>query len=443
MPQNNFQYDQRYEDSDDIIINEPVSTVITDETASTASNMDIEEFSELIIHTRPELQDTISDWRTDNPSGTSSDLLDYLRDLETDEGDEPETINVTNSYVYTLFMDQLRDVAFEASGEVRIIIQMNGDTVLDNLYTPSFDGLIHLDLQDIVRENTVNYLPSICPIDDLVLENNGFLEQYYASSRLYVRITDTSGDNSDYYFTVFGFESATADRVTDIDFLRIPRNYLLPMSIYLTSEEQKYVSLQMFLESGQRRLLLTSHVTPFADGADYTHGDSFLFSRDYPIAAVPARDGEQFRILWVADGHRSQTNHQEEADFHREAATPFLKKCPGEFHQYIFLNKYGHYDNIPMSGAKTYTPEYDIENAARSYSIDKVKSTKREVYTQNTGPQTRATLEALAELLLSPEIFHYIPGKSIRRIVVENPSLTINSKNSINSATFTWRYAGK
>ena len=96
-----------------------------------------------------------------------------------------------------------------------------------------------------------------------------------------------------------------------------------------------------------------------------------------------------------------------------------------------------------MSGAKTFTPEYDIENASRSYSIEKVSSTKQNLWTQNTGPQTIDTLTALSELLLSPEIFHYIPGKSLRRIVVESPSLVVNSRNSIHTASFSWRYAIK
>lgn len=129
--------------------------------------------------------------------------------------------------------------------------------------------------------------------------------------------------------------------------------------------------------------------------------------------------------------------------YHREVTTPTLMIVNGEFEQYIFLNKYGRYENIPMSGAKTFSPEYTIENASRAYSIEKVSATKKNLWIQNTGPQTKATLTALSELLLSPEIFHYIPGESLKRIIIESPSLVINSKNNIHTATFSWRYVTK
>lgn len=445
MPSSQFQLDQRYETGEDgvIIHTGGSTTTISNETVTQASETDTDELTELILETRPEISDLIIDWKNNNANGSSSDLLDYLNSLEEDGDDDPETIVITNTYTKTLFFEQLRDIAFEVEGDVRIFITMNGSTVLDNIYTPSFDGLVHLDLQDLVRDNTVNYLSSICPDEDLVLDS-GFVAQLYAHSRLYVRVTHAAGNVfDDYYFTVCGFESGAEEKCTDIDFLRIPRNYLLPLSTYMETAAQPYSDVFLYLESGQRQQLLGSVEKPFHPSEDYTPGNALIFSKDIPISAVPARSDEQFRLSLVSDGTRPQTNHLEGATFHRKISSPVLKICPGEFQQYIFLNKYGHYDNIPMSGAKTYAPEYDIENADRSYSVQKVRSTKREVYTQNTGPQTRATLEALAELLLSPEIFHYIPGKSIHRIVVENPTLTINSKNSINSATFSWRYAGK
>lgn len=441
---NNLEYPFLMEDGSDLPLgggHGDHTVVISNETTTSGSDVSLSEMSDLIIQTRPGFKDIIEDWIPLHPEAGTSDLLDYLESLETDGNDDPESVTVTNSHVSNLFLDELKDIAFEASGDIRVTIHMNGDVVLDNLYTPGFDGMVHLDLQDLVRQNTTNYLPTLCTIDDLVLE--GITMQIFAHSLLYTRITDASGNNDDYYFTVYGFESGAQERCTDIDFLRIPKDYLLPLSMFMSLDDQRYGSLSTYMESGQRRQLLISRTKPFQAGADYTPGDAFLFSRDIHVAAVPARPGEHFRLVIISDGTRAETNHLEEATFHREIATPVMKLCPGEFHQYIFLNKYGHYDNIPMSGAKTYAPEYEIENADRTYSIEKVRSSKREAFTQNTGPQTSATLEALAELLLSPKIFHYIPGKSLRRIVVENPTLTINSKNSINTATFSWRYAGK
>lgn len=421
-------------------IQQPVSTIKVEEMSQTSSEVSSEEMSALITETRPEFKEAIDDWIPQHPGSSGSDLLDYLASLETDQGTEPETINVTETYVATLFLDELRDIAFTASDDTHIIIRMNGSIVLDNIYTPSFDGMVHLDLRELVQRNTVNFLPTICPDDDMITD--GIVFQYRAHSTVFVSVGYANTGKS-YYFTVCGFESGAQERCTDIDFLRIPEDYLLPLSLYLPAPEQAHCNLSHFLESGQRRTLLAEETKPFKATQNYTPGNALIFSRDIPIKAVPARIGEQFRIVQVADGVTPQTILSEGTPLHREIATPMMKICPGEFHQYIFLNRYGHYDNIPMSGAKTYSPEYDIENAEKAYSIDKVRSTMRESYTQNTGPQTRATLEALAELLLSPEIFHYVPGKSIRRIVVENPTLTVNSQNSINTATFSWRYAGK
>ena len=68
----------------------------------------------------------------------------------------PETAGYDNPV--DLYFDQLKDVAFSAEGKVRVTIgfsvaNQRSGTLLDNIYYPDFDGLVRLDLQELVRSS--------------------------------------------------------------------------------------------------------------------------------------------------------------------------------------------------------------------------------------------------------------------------------------------------
>ena len=352
--------------------------------------------------------------------GTGQDVVNAVNALIRDSGSSADPVVVADGVEHgRLYLDELGDLAFEASSSIRITISIFGHTVLDNIYQPGFDGMVHLDLRDLVRSHSGIYLPSAFP--EYTVE--GFYQEEDASFRMSVTV-EVSGTARHYALDVHAFESGAGERMTDIDEMSVPSDYLLPLSVYLDTEAQSE-PITAYMETGDGETELNT-VYLFAY---FAPGDAYLFAQDVPVNEVPYRMGKPFRI-------RIESNRG-------SVLTSVFTVANGHFEQYLFLNKYGHYDNVAMPGALVFSPEYEMENAHRTYTVEMVKASKNNLWTQTTGPLSRKTLEALSELLLSPIVYHYVPGKSLRRIVIENPALNVSSRLSVNSASFSWRYVDK
>lgn len=345
-----------------------------------------------------------------------------------------------------LYFDQLKDVAFAADGKVRLTIgfaiaNQRSGTLLDNIYYPDFDGLIHLDLQELVRMTTSVILPDFA---ETKMVNAGTVFQHYADVDLFfetdmMHYFEMHDDDSTYHegrpvnwvVHAFAFESGAAERMTDIDAMTVPRNYRGFRSLLQETDTIRGATITTSLESGHRREQIGTADTNASEDTSYWGNDpAYIFTRPYEIDGLDPE--EPFRLVYELTRSGMEK---------RVYATPVLQVGKGQFEMYIFLNRYGNFDTVACSGALTYAPEFEVESAERIRSVERTKGVRRDAWMQNTGPQSRKTLEALAELLLSPQIFRYIPGETPRRIIVENPTLTVSSKSNVNTATFTWRYA--
>jgi len=422
----------------DFIRDESQSTVISDAAVDTSTITDVHQFQQALIEQNPGKAETIASMDASDYSSTS-EFLTALNDLITDTGgSEEDTIQlIPNTYTGDLYFDELKDLAIPATSYAQVTIQVNDADVLDNIYQPGFDGMIHLDLQELIREHSGIFLPTAIPGSDL-FDGNGDLMQKHAHISLVITANfPLLAQAARYSFGVFAFDKDAAKRMTDIDRMSIPEDYLMPLSLHLTSLMHANPITTAFLEDTAHRIRLNSG-HPGEDREDM--GDIFLVARDIPVAAIPYRKDTPFRITRY---NRPRQVGRPVVNGNQTLYSPVFTVVNGQFEQYLFLNKYGHYDNIAMSGALTFTPEYDIENAHRSYVIDRVKGVKNNLWTQNTGPLSKTTMNVLSELLLSPFIYRYVPGESLRRIVIESPTLTISNRQSINTATFSWRYAEK
>lgn len=425
----------------DIIRDESQSTVISDAAVDTSTITDVHQFQQALIEQNPGKAETIASMDASDYS-SASEFLTALNDLITDTGgSEEDTIQlIPDTYTGDLYFDELKDLAIPATSYAQVTIQVNDADVLDNIYQPGFDGMIHLDLQELIREHSGIFLPTAIPGSDL-FDDNGDLMQKHAHISLVITANfPLLTQATRYSFGVFAFDKDATKRMTDIDRMSIPEDYLMPLSLHLTAPMHANPITTAFLEDTAHRIQLNSG-QPGESREDM--GDIFLVARDIPVAAIPYRKDTPFRIVLSTSYNRPRQVGRPVVNGNQTLYSPVFTVVNGQFEQYLFLNKYGHYDNIAMSGALTFTPEYNIENAHRSYVIDRVKGVKNNLWTQNTGPLSKTTMNVLSELLLSPFIYRYVPGESLRRIVTESPTLTISNKQSINTATFSWRYAEK
>lgn len=423
-----FQYAQNELDGGDgrIIIDTPIGDV-----SSSESQLTGEDAVAFIHDKHPELDGYLDQLNVSDDTSIQ-DILTDIQDLADAAGDtDTDTTTITISTVNygTLFIEQLADLTIPISeNDAHIVIESYGKTLLDNIYTPGLDGLVHLDLREFVYDNT-----AIAMSDHRNTPNHeGYLEQ--DGSGLLLEIAVTHGSTTDQYeLWVNAFRSEAVEKMSDIDRIDIPTDALIPLTIYRENILAN-APTSVFLVSAGRRLLL--HNGTIGDG------DGYLVTTDIPVSRLPYRLGEPFYLEFKVATNRYRRGHSYQYSY-KTVRTPVYRVTRTAAQQYIFLNDYGHFDIIPMHGALTLAPEYDIENAFRSNSVERARATKHTLYTQNTGPLSRVTAVMLSSLLLSRRIFHYSPGGSLRRIVIEAPTVNISTNNSINTATFSWRYADK
>ena len=421
-----FQFAQNEIDGGDghIIIDTPIGDV-----SSSESQLTGEDAVSLLHDKYPELDHYLDQLNVSDDTSIQ-DILTSIQDLANNAGDtntDVTTIEISTVNYGTLFIEQLADLTIPvAENDARIVIESYGKRLLDNIYTPGLDGLVHLDLREFVFDNT-----AIAMSDNRHnTGEDGYLEQ--DGSGLILEISVTHGSTTDQYeLWVNAFRSEAVTKMSDIDRIDIPTDALIPLTIFRENDLHN-ASVNVHLVSAGRRTFL--HTGYIGDG------DGYLVTTDIPVSRLPYRMGEPFYLefkiqtgkTWISSGWVYS---------YKTVRTPIYRVTNAPAQQYLFLNDYGHFDIIPMHGTLTLAPEYDIENAFRTNAVERAKATKRTLYTQNTGALSRATAVALSELLLSRRIFHYTPGGALRRIVVEAPTVNISTKNSINTATFSWRYA--
>lgn len=314
-----------------------------------------------------------------------------------------------------VYLEDLKDVVFTASpvDGTTIKVLVDGSEILKHKYYADPDGEIHLDLRELVQNRTSIGIPSGEPYTSA------------DDSNIYITVNQ---DGTNYAFTAFGYEDGLRLRLSDIDYLRIPADYKLLLTIPNMANALNENSAASDIKFHDHRG--KSH---FATIEQEDH-DGYILSWEYPVSALPAVKGKPFRLLI---SHQDLT--EELAPDYPELATPLYEISEGEFEQYAFLTPRGSYENIPMAGDLKNTPEISFENAQHASGLVKVQEDRSEVYEQNTGWLTKRAAETLSKLLSSAFIYH-LEGGEWKRILIETPEITISKRNSLQSFTFTWRH---
>lgn len=284
---------------------------------------------------------------------------------------------------------------------VRISTDDSG-VILDDSYWSDFEGNIVVDIRDIVAHELEFVVPEV--------REDVCQSSLFKVFHLVLGDNDVKGD-----FTVNGFSKEAADRISDIDILRVPENYIMPLSVYNVSES---FNVGYVLPDGT--VLPDEELTASASGIGTT-------SRMIRLQDTPVAGRNRFRVqLSSAD-----------ADF----VSPVFEVVRGDFEQYLFANRYGGFDNIPMDGALSFAPEMSFESGSYSGHNEKVASDTEYVYSQNSGYLSRKVMELASELLCSSQIYHLGKDREWRRIVILESDLKTKSKDALHSFSFSFKYA--
>lgn len=154
-----------------------------------------------------------------------------------------------------------------------------------------------------------------------------------------------------------------------------------------------------------------------------------LYSR-INVADLPVQIGEAFQLMIKAEPYIEGWS------------SPVYRLQPGHAEQYMFLNKYGVLDVLPMFGDISYAPEYDTENGSYSDENFRLRMDVEDFYRQNTGHLSRRTMAALADLLTSRQIYHKVNG-TWQQILIEETDLSLSLRDNLHSCSFRFRYADR
>ena len=337
-------------------------------------------------------------------------------------------------YPIDAFADLVVENLYNAeSFRLRISTDYSIGYLLDNVYYFDLTGDAHLDLREFLHQLAI-FRPPLPSLQHPIGDSLTCAQFYFAIYQ------DTDWD----YYSCFIdlFSDAHLDKSTEAeactpskaDILRIPKDYQFIIPVTSPVDNGYFVKMSATLISNRMRVPDIFQVS-FSINGWYEK----RINKAIPASEIPMNLNEPFYLLikwWLEDEEGIVRSN----DFFFR--TPLYEAVNGQFEQYAFLNEYGAFDNIAMDGALAYAPEYDIQTAQFQKQVTKVSSSVSGFYSQSAGNLSAKTAAALADLLLSDDIYHFDRETSTwRRIIVEAPTVNVSSTDPSRSVTFKWRYS--
>ena len=307
-----------------------------------------------------------------------------------------------------LYLHDLEDIAVMADSEIEmetpvrfILASLYGQVILDEKYW--FDAgssIFTVDLKDVLDVYFTQALPGI----------GSEIFSTGSSMELTIDIGDGSITGA---FTVNGMSMKSKERTSDIDILRIPEDYILPLSI---------------------------HDFASRSGVEFVSPHGTVKMPEW-LATTGTGKGSRERLVDMsgASMRLKKSFHVVFTGTEPEIRTPQFRFCKGHFEQYLFANRYGGFDNIPMDGQLLSEPETEHEYGIYPGAIRQIRSKCTEIFTQYSGPVSRKTVSAMKDLICSRQIYHYTDG-SFRQIVVLESDISSGSSDTVHGFSFSYRY---
>lgn len=313
-------------------------------------------------------------------------------------------MNVTDldgRYLF-LFLEDVKELvaAGSTTRPTRVVLkETDGATIIDELHYADFEGKIRLDLSGLLAEYSSDILPTAewafneAPCLDLTLE---------------------IGSHS-YSFMLNAASRDALSMISDIDFLYIPEDISIPVSI-LSNED---LGVEVFFETSSGSTSISSKAF-----GDVPIG---LFCRTFDVRSLPMCKGA-FRLTCEVDGHNKGPR-----------ISPLYKTAPGDYELYLFRNRFGAMEMFPMRGALEYTPSFKVETgrSGRSYRCTNVESD--DILLQSSGNLTRKAAQVLTSFLRNGRGYHWKNG-IWEPIVIEGVNANIKTTDFLHQLSFEFRY---
>ena len=309
---------------------------------------------------------------------------------------------ITSLAGQVIYFDELEQIIISSSDNSPVSVTLSSDgngVLLDESYYPGFDGRIYIDIKDIVETQMSLEIPT------------EWVDTQQTS--IYKEFSLVIDDAEPVIFTVCGYASGSLSRITDVDELYVPRNYMLPLSV-----------VNKWERSGIR--------FHFSDG---TTKETYGLAATSSIGAVST-------MIPIADSLASGQSHfVVKLDCEdRTLSSAVFHVCEGQFEQYLFANRYGGFDNIPMAGVREFVPNMSFEAGIYSSGNEQINADTEYIYSQNSGFVSKRVAELASELLCSNQIYHLDHNGEFRRIVILEAEMGTRSDESLQSFSFKYKY---
>ncbi len=306
---------------------------------------------------------------------------------------------LNNVYIYIEDAMEI-EAAGSISSPTRVTLsETDGAVILDEFHYANFDGKILLDLAEILKGYSSDFLPT------------GNWEGNEASC---LDLTLTVGVNS-YQFTFNAASKESRSKLSDIDFLFIPEGISIPVSV-LCNQDQ---GVKVFIESSAGRNLISEHT--------FTDIVSGQYCRTFDISTLPTGAGP-FQFICEISGHNTF-----------EVRSPMYKIQPGEYQLYLFRNRFGALELFPMRGSLEFSPTFRFESGSNGHLHKKTSTECDDILRQNSGNITRKASQVLASFLKEGHAYHLVGGEW-KRIVIEEASVITKSLDTTHRQSFSFRY---
>lgn len=302
-----------------------------------------------------------------------------------------------------LFIEDVKEIV--ASGNTnkptRVVLKETGGAIIiDELHYADFEGNIRLNLADIFSGYETEILPS---------------SDWTFNDALRLDLT-LEIDDYPYSFMLIAASRDALSMISDIDFLCIPREISIPISI-LSVEDQ---GCEVFLESSSGSKSLSS--LTYEEELPVGH-----ICKSFDINNLSVGNGA-FRLACEVFGHNPGLRR-----------SPMYKVTPGDYELYLFRNRFGAMEIFPMGGCLEYAPTFKIETGkyGDSYRCTGVES--EDILQQSSGKLTRKAAQVLTSFLKSGRGYHWVNG-GWEPIAIEGINTAIKTTDSLHSLSFSFRY---
>lgn len=289
----------------------------------------------------------------------------------------------------------------EPEGKYGVKITDNkGDVLFAGNLWPDFNATLQIDLEPVIRDLYTPELPSsvVKRLKNYTILN---IEDVDYDDTATAKINLFSEDSEIY--------------MSDADELLVPMDYRLPINYADTGD-----ITEAYLVTRSERIDLMNYIKHSSERLG-------IWSVLLPISRFNLTPGTVFHVIL-------------ESDENGTISSPVYKVTAQEMEQYLFYNRLGGWDNIPMSGRRTIAPSFEFSHHLSGGNLQQSPGKATIKYQQSSGWLTRTTTAALMKLLESKAIYHLVNGWW-RQIVLDNADGSVESDASLQGLNFTYLYS--